>query len=91
MDEITTTFDGAGQALAAKADCAGVQMRRKVRGALAGADMPEYVIVVAAIVIVCITGWTLLGGNINKVLDKLNTTLGAVITADGGPVAGGGH
>ena len=75
MDKITTTFDGACQALAAKADCAGVQVRRKVRGALAGADMPEYVIVVAAIVIVCIVGWTTLGGNINKVLDKLNTTL----------------
>lgn len=91
MDEITTTFDGACQALAAKANCAGVQMRRKVRGALAGADMPEYVIVVACIVIVCIVGWTTLGDKINGVLGKLNTTLGAVITADGGPVAGGGH
>ena len=84
MDTITTTFDQACCALAAKADCGRARLRRAVRGELAGADMVEYVVLAALIVVALITViqalTNALGGKFNLITTTLKDTTTGTVT-----------
>lgn len=75
MDTVTTTFDQACYALAAKADCGRARLRRAVRGELAGADMVEYVVLAALIVIALITVIQALASALGVKFNLITTTL----------------
>lgn len=75
MDAITMRFDGACQALAARVGCGGAMVRRSVRARLAGADMPEYVMVVAGICVVAMGAFFALGGKVDGLLNTVSTKI----------------